>query len=699
MHRTRRVNERSGAADGVPFAPSPKRRESGPMTGWRDEIVGALVAGATHLTVVADPDELLLEERLLQRISERGFHLITFDDPVAFRFESETRLRSMQDQGEDVPQRILIRASGPNPDALPHDILARGHRLSLGLDQLFPKLSYPVVASLDRSGLDDLFAAQRLHPPAGRLGDRETRAYVLRHVFGVAPETIAREEHLLRFLLRRHYRRLPIPKAFDHDVLRFLGKIPAFREWPLARIVPDRRAFFAFLQERWPAFLDRITADAVVREDAPPARYEIRISGAVDIDFDHEDVRVYVDNLFCEGVLQPVPHAKAKRLGGSWATVGVATDPATDRARRMMRLLKSLQENVPGEAAGHRDWLDFALRWATLAVLDDDLAGTGADPGTTSRLDALRDRIDESFAAWLAARYATLHNLPPLPPVMLHHVPRVLARHMAGGRDRKVAVVLADGLALDQWMVLRDSLASQRPKLRFRESAVFAWIPTLTSVSRQACFAGRPPLHFSSAIARTDGEPAAWQRFWVDEGLVPSAAPYEKNLRNRDDLGRAAAVASGSEVRAVALVVDVVDRIMHGMVLGSSGMRSQVGHWADGGMLAELLDILLDCGFSVFLTSDHGNIETRGCGRPADGALVETYGKRVRIYDDPVLRDRVLEEHPGAVAWPPVGLPERYHPLIAPGRSSFVREGERPVAHGGATLEEVVVPLVEIEAP
>ena len=181
--------------------------------------------------------------------------------------------------------------------------------------------------------------------------------------------------------------------------------------------------------------------------------------------------------------------------------------------------------------------------------------------------------------------------------------------------------------------------------------------------------------------------------------MPPHSARYEKTLRDIVDLERAAEVVSSSEVRAVALVVDVVDRIMHGMVLGSSGMRNQVRHWADGGMLAELLDILLGRGFAIFLTSDHGNIETRGCGRPADGALVETYGKRVRIYDDSVLRDRVLAEHPGAVAWPTVGLPERYHPLIAPGRSSFVRERESPVAHGGATLEEVVVPLVEVEAP
>ena len=77
-----------------------------------------------------------------------------------------------------------------------------------------------------------------------------------------------------------------------------------------------------------------------------------------------------------------------------------------------------------------------------------------------------------------------------------------------------------DGLSLDQWIVLHEVLAEQRPRLRFREGSLFAWIPTLTTVSRQACFAGRPPLYFPSSIQTTGREPAAWQRFWADAGPI-----------------------------------------------------------------------------------------------------------------------------------------------------------------------------------
>ena len=55
------------------------------------------------------------------------------------------------------------------------------------------------------------------------------------------------------------------------------------------------------------------------------------------------------------------------------------------------------------------------------------------------------------------------------------------------------------------------------------------------------------------------------------------------------------------------------------------------------------------------------------------------------------------ERFPEAIEWPTIGLPDDYHALLAPARSAFVRETERLVGHGGASLEELIVPLVQIE--
>ena len=77
---------------------------------------------------------------------------------------------------------------------------------------------------------------------------------------------------------------------------------------------------------------------------------------------------------------------------------------------------------------------------------------------------------------------------------------------MTAGHARKVALVVMDGLSLDQWVTIRESALAGLPELLCRESALFAWVPTLTAVSRQALFAGKVPLFFAASLYTTDKE-------------------------------------------------------------------------------------------------------------------------------------------------------------------------------------------------
>jgi hypothetical protein len=279
---------------------------------------------------------------------------------------------------------------------------------------------------------------------------------------------------------------------------------------------------------------------------------------------------------------------------------------------------------------------------------------------------------------------------------MLHHLPRFLARQVGDGPHAKVALLLVDGLSLSQWLVVRDVLTSHRPDLRFREHSLFAWIPSLTSISRQAAFAGRAPILFPNSIETTEKEPALWTQFWADQGLMPTEVIYARGLGD-GSLDDVAEKISHPKARVAGLVIDKVDRIMHGMELGAAGMHNQVRQWAGQPYLSALLDLVFEQGFRIFVTSDHGNIEAEGCGRPAEGAMADLRGERVRVYPDAVLRSKVKEQFPSALEWDPIGLPDTYLPLLAPGRQAFVRAGERTVCHGGISVEEIIVPLVEIE--
>jgi hypothetical protein len=84
-----------------------------------------------------------------------------------------------------------------------------------------------------------------------------------------------------------------------------------------------------------------------------------------------------------------------------WAAIGVRTDPAADRQRRLVRLLDELAATMPGDTARYQDWLQFAARWADLSVL-----WRQAQPVATlgERYAGLQARVDAAFLAWLLAR-------------------------------------------------------------------------------------------------------------------------------------------------------------------------------------------------------------------------------------------------------------------------------------------------------
>lgn len=673
---------------------------------WRNRILQEFTPQIAPLTLVADPDSLLTEEDLLQ---VRGFELIPFEDPVAFRFAYESKYRTRLLQGELTDLVVVLRAETQELRSLPYDLLQAGRQLSFSLRDLFPNLSYRVIQALDRTDLDTLYQAQTQYKPEP-LGDNTTKDFVLRHVFGIAPELVNQASDLLLILLRRHYRGQRIPAIFDDRLIQLLRERQLFSDWSLETIIPDRQAFFTFLQQRWPRFvtrqLTRFRKADRSRESQhfheQPANYVT--AAPADLPFDAEDVRVYIDNLFLEGYLQPI---SIDRLGIStsnlgqkeWVTVGLQIDPATDRKRRLEKLLQLTQTHLPTPEVRHQDWLTFAYTWAELIVLWHKVKT--AEPLETSldvqqqQFKALQQQVDTAFLTWVKQRYGGLYNQPKL--VMLHHIPRVLVRHLQEQTIQKVALLVLDGLALDQWLVLQEVLLAQRPQLKFHSEAVFAWLPTITSVSRQAVFAGKPPIYFPNSIYETDKEATLWKQFWAEQGLNSVEVAYAKGLGEDSSLSSVEELLSHPKVRVVGLVVDKVDKIMHGMELGTAGMHNQVRQWASAGFITKLLDQLHNRGFSIFLTSDHGNIEAAGIGRPSEGAIADLRGERVRVYPDPILRTKVKAQFPNAIDWLPLGLPENYLPLLAPERTAFIREGERIVGHGGISLEELVVPFIRVE--
>jgi hypothetical protein len=104
----------------------------------------------------------------------------------------------------------------------------------------------------------------------------------------------------------------------------------------------------------------------------------------------------------------------------------------------------------------------------------------------------------------------------------------------------------------------------------------------------------------------------------------------------------------------------------------------------------------LAAGYRVFVTADHGGIAGRGVGLTPPRALIETYARRVVIFDRPGLAQEYAETH-GLRYFRTKALPPDVHPVYLSGTDLFAGQGVTQVSHGGLSLEELVVPFVEVK--
>ena len=180
------------------------------------------------------------------------------------------------------------------------------------------------------------------------------------------------------------------------------------------------------------------------------------------------------------GFLQPINSNSLKEAIGE----AIATDLGE------FNDIKTLPGFPRAAAATLQKAWEAGLKFTELAKTSDALVcrlRTKTASGLAHQL------IEQRFQEWMLAHYGTLHSLSFLPrPVMLHQIPKYMAHRLAtNGAVRKLAVVVVDGLAMDQWAVVRQELPSR--KWITEEFGLFAWVPTLTSVSRQSIFAGIRP--------------------------------------------------------------------------------------------------------------------------------------------------------------------------------------------------------------
>jgi hypothetical protein len=656
-------------------------------------ILGHFPPHAHPLTVVSDPDGLLADEGALAALAERGFTVVAEDDPVRLRGRVEAQ------RPFTAGQPLIIITAGRLED-LPYDLWQAGQRVELRLHDFFPDLAYPVVRMLTPAQRWRLAQAPA---PGRRLSQAGTVAFVLRHAFDADPAALAAPGRLIAWLDGYHSLAEPLPPLLAEALLARLTELPAYRAWPLAELLTDRAAYADFVAGQWLAYVAGQTGAALA-----DGRAAYLLNFATD-----ESLQDALPRLVRSGSLAPVAVApEAQRRLPAWARPAVVAGDADRPARRMAELAAALADAAllaqPLAAriahladARWDDWSALARAWAELTALRyASSAGAGAAlaAARVAAIPELEATLDEAFAAWLGRRYAALgvQRLPA--PHHVHHIPHYLAYRRRESRGGRVALLILDGLALADWVSIGATWRGRHPDWRMTERLLLAQIPAITAISRQALVSGLRPAEFGDTLLHNRAEARRWADFWAVQDVPADACPF---LRlSATQAGPPDALGDGRLI-APCLVDDALDELAHSTTLGAAGFHAALRLWLDtergGRRIEAVVGELLGRGFTVYLTSDHGHVEATGIGQPSEGLAVETRGRRARIYADRRAAARVQDAFAATQLWSADGLlPEGFWALMPTGRAAFASAGQVIVTHGGLTLDELVVPFVEI---
>lgn len=639
---------------------------------WINAIIGRLCAYSAQMVILFDYDGLTANTAIFERLVGTRYDVYDYTDNLSLFFYLESH---KQKESNDVDSRLMIRISADLADnaQLPYSVMVNAERIELRLEDFFAGLNVKAIKELPCQYYSNLFELQGTHPQ-DTTSYKESIDYITRRVFGIDQAGISSEVQFWAILFKVHYTDTELP-GFLVDKIHDAGdRFVTDYEIDLRHALESREYFFDFMQNEWSRFLD----------DRLNHRPNIRT-----LPFDHPDLKVYTDNFFAEGMLKRVrvDASIIDELG--WISCGIELN-TPDPGDQIERLISLLQSHLPGLESSYRDWQKFTKDYAELLY-----KLFSANPSQEAdSIQKLRKEINDRFQIWIQQHYDSLSSLPSTKPVMVHQVAKSMAYRRAEMQTPKTALIVMDGMSYDQWLCIKAELDLGGYDLH--EDALFAWLPTLTSISRQSIFSAAVPFYFGQYLGSTAKEESQWKRFWEDNGVGAQGMRY---LR-MDGTGEIAAELEKQvnlkSTSVMGIVLNVIDDIMHGMNLGSAGMHNQIKHWAKQGHFGSLLKLLIDNGFELWITADHGNLECEGIGNITDGSLSETKASRVRIYQSEALRDQAVDKTESSLAWTPKGLPNDLCCLFAPYRGSYHTVGKKIVSHGGISLEEVMVPFVKI---
>jgi PglZ domain. len=232
-----------------------------------------------------------------------------------------------------------------------------------------------------------------------------------------------------------------------------------------------------------------------------------------------------------------------------------------------------------------RDWMPDASRLLVRALKIGQWDSMGYQVQTLNNLFQIH--LQEHYAAVIGSA------IPSRAPRIVTQVLPFVARQ----RDEKVALVVVDGMNYWQALMFCDALKSEGLPAAFHYDCIYSWLPSVTELSRQAIFRGdRPRPDYPQ---NPHNEERLWKAFWESKHLPD----FQHHYQNCGLLEL-----NPSHTR-VAYVTQTLDEKMHASD-DARYLYANTALWVKEPEMTENIAALLAEGFTIYLTTDHGNVET-----------------------------------------------------------------------------------------
>ena len=367
----------------------------------------------------------------------------------------------------------------------------------------------------------------------------------------------------------------------------------------------------------------------------------------------------------------------------------------------------------------HKDWIDLNIK---LFDLDLEL-DSSSEPEFREMLYEQRHECNVEFGKYIEKKYVNwIWQKEDAPTLSVDLIKKYVVPHLK--RDEKVVFLVIDCLRLDQWFTLEPFFYDF---YNISRDYYYSILPTATPFSRNAIFSGLYPEDIEKKY------PEEWspgnedesslnknEKELLEQNLKRNGVHLEKGMKyyklvsNDDSKNLEKVFSSLLDNQLLAIVLNFVDILAHSrsdlpilkeIAPNESAFRSLTRSWFEHSIIFNLLKELARSDYTVYITTDHGSVRglrgTKVIGdRETSTNLRYKYGRSLKVEH----KNAIYIKNPAEYKLPRFGInttyiiaKEDYYFIYPTNYYKYLNYYKDSFQHGGASLEEVILPIIRLE--